>query len=213
MAPHRSFRVLATLGALGLAPALVACNTVAGLGTDLSTAGRAIVESSDRARRGGAASQEAAQQDHATPEEVIQKVRQAARDIAQHGEAGLATYRTKDATSVWKDSYVTAVSCEGGTAVGAAHPVRPELEGKPVAQSLTFGPRPGEQIGADFCAAGRQPHGGWVEYDFPKPGGTQPGRKVSYCLAAPGTPYVVVAGLYDPTAKVEDLDRLADSQP
>ena len=212
MAPRRSFRALATLGALGLAPALAACNTVAGLGTDLSAAGRAIVESADRMRGGGAAFQ-AAQQDHATPQEVVQRVRQAAQDIAQHGEAGLATYGSRNATSVWKDSYVTVVSCEGGTAVGAAHPVRPELEGKPVAPSLTFGPRPGEQIAAAFCTEGRKPHGGWVEYDFPKAGGTQPERKVSYLLAAQGTPYVVGAGIYDEKATVEDLDRLADSQP
>ena len=144
---------------------------------------------------------------------VVQRVRQAARDIAQHGEAGLATYRTKNATSVWKDSYIFVVRCEGGTAVVAAHPVRPELDGRPAAQTLTFGPKPGEQIAAAFCTEGRKPHGGWVEYDFPKAGATKPERKVSYLLAAPGTPYVVGAGVYDPTAKVEDLDRLASSQP
>ncbi len=154
-----------------------------------------------------------AQQDQATPQEVVQRVQQAAQDIAKAGEAGLATYNGRNTTSVWKDSYVTVVSCEGGTAVGAAHPVRPELEGKPLAQVVTFGPRPGEQIAADFCAAGRKPQGGWVEYDFPKAGATKPERKVSYCLAARGTPYVVVAGVYDPTAKVEDLDKLAGGRP
>jgi cytochrome c len=52
-----------------------------------------------------------------------------------------------------------------------------------------------------------------VEYNFPKPGETQVTRKVSYLLAAQGTPYVVGAGLYDDKAKVEDLDRLAGGQP
>jgi cytochrome c len=84
--------------------------------------------------------------------------------------------------------------------------------GTPMAQILTFGPKPGEQIAADFCAAGRQPHGGWVEYNFPKPGETQATRKVSYLLAAQGTPYVVGAGLYDEKAKIDDLDRLAGGQ-
>jgi cytochrome c len=154
-----------------------------------------------------------AQQDHAAPQEVVQRVRQAAQDIAKSGEAGLATYRSKNATSVWKDSYVTVVSCEGGTVVAAAHPIRPEFEGEPVARTLTFGPRPGEQLAANFCAAGRKPHGGWVEYNFPKPGGTRPERKVSYFLAAQGTPYVVGAGIYDATAKVEDLDKLSGGQP
>ncbi len=150
-----------------------------------------------------------AQQDHATPQEVVQKVRQAAEDIAKQGEAGLATYRTKNDTSVWKDSYVFVLSCEGGGSVVAANPVRPELKGKPIAQVVTYGPKPDEQIGADFCAAAQKPHGGWVEYNFPKAGTTQPERKVSYLLAAQGTPYAAGAGVYDPTAKVEVLDKLS----
>ena len=153
------------------------------------------------------------QQDHATPQEVMQKVRQAAQDIAKAGEAGLATFSSTNTTSVWKDSYTFVVSCERGTAVTAAHPIRPELKGKPTAQIIAFGPKPGDQLAADFCAAGERPHGGWVEYDFPEPGGTQPTRKVSYLLAAQGTPYVVGAGIYDATTKVEDLNRLAGGQP
>jgi cytochrome c len=104
------------------------------------------------------------------------------------------------------------VSCEKGTAVGVANPIRLATKGTPTAQVLTFGPKSGEQIAADFCAAARQPHGGWVEYNFPKPGETQAVRKVSYLLAAQGTPYVVGAGIYDDKAKVEDLDRLAGGQ-
>jgi signal transduction histidine kinase len=81
-----------------------------------------------------------------------------------------------------------------------------------VAQIVTFGPKSGEQIAADFCAAGRQPHGGWVEYNFPRPGQKRPTRKVSYLLAAQGTPYVVGAGIYDEQAKLKDLARLVGGQ-
>jgi cytochrome c len=153
-----------------------------------------------------------ADQDRATPQEVIQRVEQAAQDLAKSGEAGLATFSSKNASSVWKDSYIFVLSCEGGTAVGIANPVRPGDQPVPLAQDLTFGPKSGEQIAADFCAAGRQLHGGWVEYNFPKPGKTQATRKVSYLLAAQGTPYVVGAGLYNEEAKVEDLDGLAGGQ-
>jgi cytochrome c len=153
-----------------------------------------------------------ANQDRATPQEVIQRVQQAAQDLAKAGKAGLVTFSSKNATSVWKNSYIFVLSCEGGTAVGIANPLRPEPMGTPMAQILTFGPKSGEQIAADVCATGRQPHGGWVEYNFPKPGETQAARKVSYLLAAKGTPYVVGAGLYDEKAKVEDLDRLAGGQ-
>lgn len=153
-----------------------------------------------------------AEQDRATPQEVVQKVRQAAQDLAESGEAGLATFSSENATSVWKDSYTFVLSCEEGTSVNVAHPLRPELRGKPTAQIATFGPKSGEQIAADFCTAGRQPHGGWVEYNFPKPGETQATRKVSYVLGVEGTPYVVSAGLYDEEATVADLDRLAGEQ-
>jgi cytochrome c len=139
-------------------------------------------------------------------------VQQAVQDLAKSGEAGLARFSSKNATSVWKDSYTFVLSCKGGMAVGVANPVRQEPMGKPMAQILTFGPKSGEQIAADLCAAGRQPQGGWVEYNFPKPGETQATRKVSYLLAAQGTPYVVGAGLYDEKAKVDDLDRLAGGQ-
>jgi len=153
-----------------------------------------------------------ADQDRAEPQEVIQRVQQAAQDLAKSGQAGLPTFSSKNATSVWKGSYTFVLSCEGGTAVGIANPVRPEPIGTPMAQILTFGPKSGEQIAADFCTAGQQPHGGWVEYKFPKPGETQATRKVSYLLAAEGTPYVVGAGLYDEKVKIEDLDRLAGGQ-
>src|SRR5689334_5389505 len=101
-----------------------------------------------------------AQQEHATPQEVMQRVQQAAQDIAKAGEGGLTTYTSKNATSVWKDSYIFVLSCPGGTAMVAANPVRPELKGKQIAQVVTFGPRPGEQIATDFCAAGQKPKGG-----------------------------------------------------
>jgi hypothetical protein len=51
-----------------------------------------------------------ADQDRATPEEVIQRVQQAAQDLATSGETGLATFSSKNATSVWKASYTFVLS-------------------------------------------------------------------------------------------------------
>ena len=103
-------------------------------------------------------------------------MQEAAQDLAKSGDAGLATFSRKNATSVWKDSYSFVLSCKGGTAVGIANPVRPEPIGTPMAQILTFGPKSGEQIADDFCAAGRQPHGAWVEYNFRSQGSRRPAR-------------------------------------
>jgi hypothetical protein len=43
-----------------------------------------------------------AEQDHATPQEVMQRVQQAAQDIAKSGEPALATFANKNAASVWR---------------------------------------------------------------------------------------------------------------
>ena len=58
-----------------------------------------------------------AEQDHATPQEVMQRVQQAAKDIAKSGEAALATFSNKNPASVWKDSYIFVNECKGGAAV------------------------------------------------------------------------------------------------
>ena len=146
------------------------------------------------------------------PWQKVVRVSMKEQNLELSGEAGLTTFSSKNATSVWKDSYTFVVSCQKGTAVAVVNPVRPEPGGTPLAQILTFGPKSGAQIVADFCTAGRQPHGGWVEYNFPEPGQSQATRKVSYLLAAQGTPYMAGAGLHDEMAKLEDLDRLAGDQ-
>ena len=53
-----------------------------------------------------------------------------------------------------------------------------------------------------------------MEYNFPKPRfGAPPERKVSYLLAAEGTPYVVGAGLYDVKADLGELAVLSGGRP
>ena len=42
---------LALLGVLGLAPALSACNTMAGAGEDMSAAGKAVTNSADKTKQ------------------------------------------------------------------------------------------------------------------------------------------------------------------
>ncbi len=149
----------------------------------------------------------AQQQGGATPEEVVDRVKQAARQLAREGEAGLDAFRDKDSDYVWKDSYVFVVNCDEGTM--AAHPIRPELEGQPLTAIPAFGDKSPEQLASEMCEAGRRPEGGWVEYAFPKPGEDQPSRKVSYDLAVEGTPYVVGAGVYDEDTTVEELERIS----
>ena len=210
MSPRRTFRALAALGALGLALALPACNTVAGLGRDLQAAGGAITGSSAAAQQGRAAPRVTARQDHATPEEVVAKVREAARYLAETGEKGLARFKGKDSEYVWKDTYVFVSDCDKRTTV--APPTMPERDGKPIAAGPTYGGVTAAQRADAQCAAARKPGGGWFEYPFPKPGEERPSRKVTYMLAVPGTPYVVGAGVYDETVTLEQLRAVSGGQ-
>jgi cytochrome c len=145
-----------------------------------------------------------AQQEGATPEEVVQKVNQAAQYLAQEGEAGLEAFRTKGSEYVWKDSYVVVQDCEEGKSV--AHPISPELEGQDIG---TLTDETGKAFAQELCEAAQQPQGGWVEYMWPKPGEQEPSRKVSYAKAVAGTPYTVLGGVYDEDATVEELQQIS----
>src|SRR5438067_303213 len=54
-------------------------------------------------RRGITGSSEAARQDHATPEDVVAKVRKAARYLAERGQEDLARFKGRGSGYVWKD--------------------------------------------------------------------------------------------------------------
>lgn len=148
----------------------------------------------------------------ATPEEAIVKVRAAAAHLAEHGEAGLATFDKADSPFVWKDSYVFVFDCPGD--VIAAHPVA-ESRGASIS-GLRGGD--GGAFGIALCAAAEKPGGSWAEYRWRRPAGETGTddlayggdyvRKVSYMLAVEGTPYQVGAGIFDQTTSLEDLDAL-----
>jgi cytochrome c len=153
---------------------------------------------------------QAAGRGHAGPEEVVAKVREAARHLTETGEKGLARFKGKGSEYVWKDTYVFVSDCDKRTIV--AHPIMPERDGKPIAQGPTYGGVTAAQRADAQCEAARKPGGGWFEYPFPKPGERQPSRKVTYMLAVPGTPYVVGAGVYDETVTLEQLQAVSGGQ-
>jgi cytochrome c len=150
---------------------------------------------------------QAAGPDQATPEEVVQKVREAVLYIAEAGEAGLAKFRGKGSRYVWKDTYVFASDCD--RSILLAHPIMPEREGQPIAAGPTYRGVTAAWRASAQCEAGQKPGGGWFEYPFPKPGAREPSRKISYMLAVPGTPYVVGAGVYDEEKALDELEAVS----
>jgi cytochrome c len=144
-----------------------------------------------------------ARAESATAEEVVQKVREAALELAAGGESALETFRSKSSPYVWKDSYVFVSDCERGMLL--AHPYQPERQGRPIADGPTYGGVTAADREAAQCAAAREPGGGWWEYPFPRPGETAPSRKVSFVMMVEGTPLIVGAGIYDDSVTIEQL--------
>ena len=147
-------------------------------------------------------------QDHATAQDVVAKVREAASALAKTGD--LAQFSHKQGPWVWKDTYIFVLNCDKLTQ--AAHPLRPDLVGTEI--SSIKDPK-GKAIFPDpkeVCEAARKPSGTWVEYSWAKPGEKEGSRKVSYLLSAKGTPYVVAAGVYDDKASIAELSKLSSTK-
>jgi cytochrome c len=145
-------------------------------------------------------------QGKATAREVVAKVRQAARTLSKTRD--LTPFAQKWGPWVWKDTYVFVVDCDNK--VVAAHPIKPELVGQSSASLKDT--KENNVFPEDSCDAAKKPSGIWVEYWWPKPGEKQGSRKLSYGLAAKGTPYDVGAGIYDEKATVAELSKLTGTK-
>jgi hypothetical protein len=147
-------------------------------------------------------------QGHATAEEVVAKVREAASTLSKTGD--LTPFTQKQGPWVWKDTYVFVNDCD--KKVVAANLVRPDQVGQDFG---SIKDTRGKTLYPDreaFCNAAKKPAGNWIEYWWPKPGEKEGSRKVSYYLHAKGTPYVVGAGVYDDKASIADLSKLSSKK-
>ncbi len=145
-------------------------------------------------------------QDHATPQEVIAKVREAASTLSKTGD--LSPFQQKQGPWVWKDTYIFVEDCD--KKVQAAHPIKPELVGT---DFVSLKDTKGKTVfPADFCDAAKKPSGVWFEYWWPKPGEKEGSRKLAYGLSAKGTKYVVAAGVYDDRATIAELSKLSSKK-
>ncbi|MBL8539100.1 MAG: cache domain-containing protein [Betaproteobacteria bacterium] len=147
----------------------------------------------------------AAGPDTATPEEAMTKVREAVKFLHDKGASGYAEFNNAEGKWVWKDSYVFVYDCRLDKMV--AHPLRPDLVGKSI---LQIQDNNGKYIFKELCKAGDQPHGGWVEYVWPKPGAGNLSRKVSYAHVADisfASGIQVSAGVYDDKVTLPELNK------
>ncbi len=142
-------------------------------------------------------------QGKATPEQVMQKVKDAVNVLEKSKGSNLADFDNPKGPWVFDDSYVVTMDCDKGTT--ASHPFVAKLIGK---KAVGMQDVKGNFFFVQLCEAGKKPGGGWVEYWFPKPGEKTPSRILSYALQVPGTPLVAVAGIYNDGLSLADLNKM-----
>ena len=141
----------------------------------------------------------------ATPQEVYQKVAEAAQFLAESGEKGLKEFENPRGKFVWKDTYVWVTEC-------AKNYCLPTPKSRDLGLSLSQ--MKCHQTGrlyilglCDDMAA--HPEGAWVEHWQPRPGFDQPQRKVSFMKPVPNSPYQVISDIFDDTTTLEQLNKIS----
>ena len=144
--------------------------------------------------------------EHATPIEVVSKVRMAAKLLADQGAAGIEVIRDSTSEFTWKDTYVFVVDCHQDLVL--ANPAFPKRQGGDIKQHTDYD---GKRYGLELCKTAQQPGGGWVEYVWPRPGGGEPSRKISYVTTVEGRSYQLGAGIYNDTISLAELSRMIEA--
>ena len=131
--------------------------------------------------------------DKATPQEVVAKVKEAVKLIAEKGGAAYPIIRDKNGPFVWKDTYVFVGDLEGNMLVH----INSKLEGRNMMGAKDAN---GKLFHAELInGVKKSPDGFWLEYQWVKPGEKTPSPKVSYHEIVPGTNIFAGAGVWDVT--------------
>jgi hypothetical protein len=138
----------------------------------------------------------------ATPEEVVEKVHEAARFIEAHGEQGVDEFKKTRNRFVWKDTFVWVTKCEDNYCMPSPKSRQLGL----ISENRCL--KTGKLYILELCfLSGRNPNGAWIEYWVSRPGFTEPQRKISFMQQVPDSPYQVVCDIYDAATSVEELNR------
>ena len=137
-----------------------------------------------------------------TPQDVYDMVLKASYVLENLGDEGLKAFSNKEG-EFWKDDlYITVWNCDEKRMVFHINPKLIEMGDK----AWDLQGKMGVYLGRELCEASKNPNGGWVEYWWPKPGETEPSRKITFITQVPGQPFQVTAGIYDETT-IEELKK------
>jgi type III secretion system FlhB-like substrate exporter len=141
----------------------------------------------------------------ATPQEVYQKVTEAARFLSKAGEDGLKEFENPRGKFVWKDTFVWVTECEKNYCLPT-----PKSQDLGLSLSRMKCHQTGKLYILSLCDdMAARPEGAWVEHWQPRPGFNRPQRKVSFMVQVPHSPYQVVAEIFDDATSLERLDEIS----
>jgi hypothetical protein len=141
----------------------------------------------------------------ATPQEVFQKVAEAAKFLEKSGEKGLKEFENPKGRFVWKDTFVWVSECEKNYCLPT--PKSQDL-GLNLAQMKCH--KTGKLYILSLCDdMANHPEGAWVEHWQSRPGFEKPQRKVSFMMQVPKSPYQVVSDIFDDATTLEELKKIS----
>lgn len=124
----------------------------------------------------------------AGPKDVKAKALEAAKFLAQKGDAALAAINQG---GKWKMEPYVFVLDYNGTIL--AHPWRPQMAGRSMASMKDV---KGNPLVETLVASVKTSGHGWSQYFIPKPGEMKPSRKVVYSMKVPDKDWVVSCGAF-----------------
>ena len=142
----------------------------------------------------------------ATPQEVYQKVSEAAIYLSTNGENGLKEFQNPTGRFVWKNTHVAVTKCIDNYCLPG-----PKSKDVGLNMSKLKCYKTGKFYILELCnEAMYDPKGAWTEHWQPRPGFKEVQRKVSFMMPAANTPYQVVSGIYDNSTTLEELKKFSD---
>jgi cytochrome c len=108
------------------------------------------------------------------PKQTMALVDQAAALLESKGTDAFAEFRKKDSQWLKGDTYIFAFDMNG---VEVFHPIQPDLEGKSIIDMKDANGKPFIQ---EMIEISNTKGSGWVEYMWPKPGESEPSKKMTY---------------------------------
>lgn len=146
------------------------------------------------------------EKDKVTVEKIKEMVDKACLLLEKEGAAGFAKFKGKDSPFFFCGTYIWVNDMKG---VMRMHPIIPQLEGMDLLNSKDA---QGKKLFVDFNRVAKEKGAGWVDYWWPKPGGPEPHRKISFVKLCKidGKEMVVGCGVYDLPEEV--MDKLLMAQ-